>query len=400
MAVTTKCSAAVPHEAINESFEAFLARVHADDRARVEAWLAGAKRSEIAVNGTFRSIRPGGGIGWIEVYAKGYPGADRVSCRLVGVFKDITERRRREEQLRQAAVIYETATEGIAILDVTRRVVSINPAFTVLTGHTLEEVFGQDPERFLHARPHSNHFYSQLEGTAEEQRQGEIQCRRKNGEPFQVWETVSTVRDGNGKLTHYAIVFSDITAARKAEEQLHYLAHHDPLTGLPNRLLFNERLEHALERARRDRARCSLLFVDIDDFKDINDTLGHASGDALLQTVATRIQGIVRRSDTAARFGGDEFVVIAEEIAHGRYAARLAGKLLNAVSEPIELAGERIAVSASVGIGIYPHDGTNKLAAWGSKVSAPVALAQRSTFSAPAGVAAPVARITSAPKAD
>jgi diguanylate cyclase (GGDEF)-like protein/PAS domain S-box-containing protein len=228
--------------------------------------------------------------------------------------------------------------------------VSVNPAFDILTGHTLEEIFGQDPERFLHVRPHSERFYSQLEGTADGQWQGEIQCRRKNGETFQVWEMVSTVRDRSGKLTHYAIVFSDITAARRAEEQLHYLAHHDPLTGLPNRLLFNERLEHALERARRDRVRCALLFVDFDDFKVINDTLGHASGDALLQIIATRVQGVVRRSDTAARFGGDEFVVIAEEIAHAEDAARLAAKLLNTVSEPIELAGERIAVSASVGI--------------------------------------------------
>jgi predicted signal transduction protein with EAL and GGDEF domain len=162
---------------------------------------------------------------------------------------------------------------------------------------------GQDPDELLHARRHSDQFYPRLATTSGGQWQGETYCQRKNGEVFPAWESVSIVWDPEARITHYAVAFSDITAIRQAETQLNHLAHHDPLTGLPNRLLFNDRLDQALERARRDQQRCALLFLDLDGFKIINDTLGHRSGDLLLQTIAARLKGALRRSDTAARWG-------------------------------------------------------------------------------------------------
>jgi diguanylate cyclase (GGDEF)-like protein len=174
-------------------------------------------------------------------------------------------------------------------------------------------------------------------------------------------ESVSVVRDAEGVITHYVAVFADITAIRRAEKQLQHLAHHDPLTGLPNRLLFNDRLDQTLEWARRERQRCALLFFDLDGFKVINDTWGHGFGDLLLQALAARIKVALRRSDTVARLGGDEFVVIMADIAQAQDGARLARKLLETLAAPVELVGERIAMSASVGgISIYPADGTDR----------------------------------------
>jgi diguanylate cyclase (GGDEF)-like protein len=171
---------------------------------------------------------------------------------------------------------------------------------------------------------------------------------------------VSVVRDEAGEVTHYVAAFSDISAMREAEKELHRFSHHDPLTGLPNRLLFNDRLDQVLERAAREKQRCALLFLDLDGFKVINDTLGHASGDLLLQSIAVRLKGALRRSDTAARLGGDEFVVIMADIAHAEDGAPLARKLLETIAVPIEVAGEQITMSASVGLSVYPDDGADR----------------------------------------
>ena len=347
-------------EPIGETWESFLARVHPEDREGVERALKEALIQGASLNLVFRYLRSDGQAGWIETHVKACSGTGDAAAHLVGVVKDITERRQMEERLRQAGAVFETTAEGIFIMDAAHRIVSVNSAFTAITGYRLGEALGQDPDELLHARRHSDQFYPRLATTAGGQWQGETYCQRKNGEVFPAWESVSMVRDPEARITHYAVAFSDITAIRRAETQLNHLAHHDPLTGLPNRLLFNDRLDQALERARRDQQRCALLFLDLDGFKIINDTLGHRSGDLLLQTIAARLQGALRRSDTAARLGGDEFVVIMADIAHAEDGARLARKLLEALSIPIELAGERIAVSASVGLSVYPEDGADR----------------------------------------
>ena len=347
-------------EPVSETHDAFLARVHPEDRRAIERALREALSRGTPLNLVFRYLRPNGQEGWIEVHAQIHSGTVGAAARLVGVVKDITERKQMEEQLEQAKVVFETTAEGIFIMDEAQRIASVNLAFTGITGYRPEEVLGQDPNELLHARRHSDQFYPRLETTLRGQWQGETYCRRKNGEVFPAWESVSVVRDAEGVITHYVTVFADITAIRRAEEQLQHLAHHDPLTGLPNRLLFNDRLDQTLEWARREGQRCALLFFDLDGFKHINDTLGHCCGDLLLQTLAARIKVALRHSDTVARLGGDEFVVIMANIAQAEDGARLARKLLETLAAPIELVGERIAVSASVGISIYPDDGTDR----------------------------------------
>jgi diguanylate cyclase (GGDEF)-like protein/PAS domain S-box-containing protein len=347
-------------EPIGESWEAFLARVHPDDRAGVQEAMEEAVAFGRSLNLIFRTQQPGGEIGWIEAHAKAAQTTPPGAVRVVGIVKDITERREAEERLRQVAVVLETLAEAIFIMDREHRIVSVNPAFTAITGYPPEAVLGQDPDVLLHARRHTDQFYPRLETTGGGQWQGETYCRHKNGTVVPVWENVSVVRDEKGAVTHYVAVFSDISAIRRAETQLTHLAHYDALTGLPNRVLFNDRLDQTLARAQREEGRCAILFFDLDGFKVINDTLGHSSGDLLLQTVATRLKAGLRSHDTAARLGGDEFVVLLVQIAHPEDAARGARKLLEALATPVELGGERVTVSASVGLSVYPDNGRDR----------------------------------------
>ena len=347
-------------ETLHEDWRAVLERVHAEDRGSVKESIAQCIAQDTPLNLVFRYMRTDSDVGWLELHGKAYTQRSGSAARLVAVVKDITERKLKDEQLRQANVAYETTIDGIFILDVNHRIISANPAFATLTGYEIDEVLDRNPDEFLHARRHSDHFYTQLEVTAEGRWQGEIACRRKSGEVFPVWERVGAVRDPAGAVTHYVVVFSDTTAMRMAEQRLTHLAHHDGLTGLPNRLLFNDRLDQALERARRDKAHCALLFIDLDGFKLINDTLGHSMGDQLLGCIAGRLKENVRASDTAARLSGDEFVVIAEHIAHPENAALLADKLLKILAMPVLLDAAQVAVSASIGIAVYPEDGEDR----------------------------------------
>ena len=347
-------------EPISESWGAFLTRVHPEDRAGVQVAMEEAVAFGKSLNLVFRTQRSGKEIGWIEAHAKASQMELPGQVRVVGIMKDITERREAEERLRQASAIFEATAEGIFIMDHEHRIVSVNPAFTVITGYSPDAVLGGDPDVLLHARRHSDQFYPRLESTSNAQWQGETYCRHRNGTVFPVWESVSVVRDEGGVVTDYVVAFSDISALRRAEAQLDHLAHHDPLTGLPNRLLFNDRLDQMVARALREDQHCAILFFDLDGFKIINDTLGHSSGDFLLQTVATRIKRQLRSNDTAARLGGDEFVILLDHIAHPEDAARIARKLLDALAAPVELGGERVTVSASVGLAVYPDNGHDR----------------------------------------
>jgi PAS domain S-box-containing protein len=220
-----------------------------------------------SLNLAFRTQRPGGAIGWIEAHAK--PSVTELAGQrhVVGVMKDITARREAEERLRQAAAVFQTTAEGIFLMDREHRLVSVNPAFSAITGYRPDEVLGHDPEVLLHARRHSDQFYRRLETNPGGHWQGETYCRHKNGTVFPAWENVSVVRDEGGAVGHYVVAFSDISAMRRAEAQLNHLAHHDPLTGLPNRPLFNDRLDLTLARAQREEGRCAILFFDLDGFK-------------------------------------------------------------------------------------------------------------------------------------
>ncbi|MFC4158672.1 two-component system response regulator [Chitinimonas lacunae] len=349
-----------PLEPISESPQDFLSWVHPDDRQLARQKLERVMGGDNSLNMVLRHLRAGGESGWVEVLARAFPGDTLETTRVVGVIKDISERRKLEERLRQTCVAFETTAEAIFILDRQRRIVSTNPAFTEITGYRPEEVLGLDPETLLFTQPRGQPFYERLSGSETGQWQGEVQCRRRSGELFPAWQSISYVPDSNGDVTHYVLALADISAIRHAEDQLLILAHFDALTGLPNRVVFNDRLDQALAQARRLRQRLAVMFMDLDGFKGVNDTLGHAIGDLLLQAVAERIKSFVRSNDTAARLGGDEFVLLMAGISSGTEAAQFCRRLLRAIEAPIELESHQVSVSASLGISVYPDDGHDR----------------------------------------
>ena len=275
----------------------------------------------------------------------------------VAVVEDVTERKRLEDHLRLAATVFENTGEGLFITDSTRHIIHVNPAFTVLTGFEIEDVLGKTP-RVLSSGRHSPDFYDHMsEILARSGKwQGEIWNRRKTGEMFAEWLNIAAVRDDQDQITNYVAVFSDITSRKQDEERLSYQANHDPLTRLPNRTLFQERLSRALTRANRAQSRVALLFIDLDFFKQVNDTLGHLAGDILLQQVAERLTACVRQGDTVARLAGDEFTVILEDIAEAHDCAVVAHKILISLATPFDLQGREAHISSSIGVALYPGD--------------------------------------------
>ena len=274
----------------------------------------------------------------------------------VWVFADISERRQNEEKLRLSATVIDHIADGVMVVDADGITVAVNPAFTAITGYTREEVLGH-PWGVRRSGYHGDAFYEEMERQVKQEDfwRGEFRTARKNGEAYVEWLTVSTVRDDAGKVTHYVGVLNDITRLKESQEKLDYLAHHDPLTSLPNRLLFNDRLLHAIGRATRINQQLAVMFIDLDRFKNVNDTLGHQVGDELLKQVALALAGQLREGDTLARLGGDEFIVLLENV-DGLKAGHVAEKLVAMFEQPFIVADYELFVTGSVGISVYPND--------------------------------------------
>ncbi|MDN5848359.1 MAG: EAL domain-containing protein, partial [Nitrococcus sp.] len=273
---------------------------------------------------------------------------------------NITQRKQAEERLLLAAV-FENTNEAIFILDTRLRMVAVNKAFTAITGYRAEELVGRRPNRF-HPYRLDTDIYGHLRSAVRRagQWQGETTSRRKNGNAYPVWVSLNTVRDQQGKISHFVIVFSDITLRKETEQHLHELAHRDALTKLPNRAVLREHLKHALAQAHRYGWHVAVMFLDLDRFKLINDTLGHEAGDRLLVEVAHRLNHCVRDGDTVARLGGDEFTVVIENTAHSRNVTQIAKKIMRMLARPVTIDGNEIHTSASIGIAVYPQDGENE----------------------------------------
>ncbi len=278
----------------------------------------------------------------------------------IWVYADVTERRQAEEKLRLSATVLEHIADGVMVIGLDGRIVAVNPAFTQITGYTEGEALGQDAS-MTRSHRHDQEFYDgmwkELGGSGFWR--GEIWNRRKSGELYLEWLTISAVRDGHGLITHYVGVFSDITKVKESQEKLDHMAHHDPLTALPNRLLFHDRLDHALQRAARDQQQLAILFIDLDRFKNVNDTLGHHIGDELLKQVAKALTGKLRDGDTLARLGGDEFIVLLENVDGEFGAGHVAEKLMAMFEQPFMVSDYELFVTGSVGISLYPHDATD-----------------------------------------
>ena len=268
------------------------------------------------------------------------------------------ERQRQDADLRVAATAFETQ-ESVVILDAERRIVRVNRAFSRTFGYGMEEVQGR-PIVMIRSERQPPAYFSEVWDVVNRLGtwQGEVWYRRKSGEVFPCWVSLTSVRDENGRVSHHVATMFDITAQKQAQEEIRQLAYFDPLTELPNRRMLMDQLRHALAAARRSQHHGALLFLDLDNFKAINDTLGHDKGDALLHEVARRLAHAVRESDTVARLGGDEFVVMLTDLAHeslvaAREAEVVAGKLLAALREPYDLGGVGHHNSGSIGVTLF-----------------------------------------------
>ena len=273
---------------------------------------------------------------------------------------DITRQKQSESKLSMASVIFNNIGEGIFVTDKDKNIISVNEAFTAITGFTLQDVYRKNAD-FLQSKKNNlktDDELSRLNGRTNSW-QGEVWRRHKTGTDFPSWTTVSEVRDANGEVAHYIHVFMDITHFKKTQDHLGFLAYHDQLTKLPNRLLLKDRIDHSLQNALREGSQSAVLFLDLDRFKGINDTYGHAVGDGLLREVAKRIKNLVRKEDTVSRYAGDEFVVFMENIPDAKNPAKLAQKLIETFNVPVYIKGYRLKISTSVGISLFPQDGND-----------------------------------------
>ncbi len=293
------------------------------------------------------------GIAWLILLFLG-----SFACWQFAVNRIDRQNLRREVELH--AKLYATTTEGILITDPDSNIVATNDAFTLITGYTEDEVLGKKP-KILSSGKHDERFYRDLWSTLALQGnwEGEVVNRRKDGGIYTEWLRISEIRDELGTITHYVAIFSDITSRKLSEEELHRRAHYDTLSGLSNRLSFNERLSQDLARARRNKSTLALLYIDLDKFKPINDTYSHQAGDQVLREVADRLQSLVREVDTVARIGGDGFAIILAEIDTAEHIDIVVAKIRKRLTDPFEYQGESLHVGASIGTAVFPDDATD-----------------------------------------
>ena len=276
----------------------------------------------------------------------------------VVLFRDITQEYETKKRQQRSDVAFSTLAEGVMVTDAKGRIEAVNRAFSEITGYAEDEVLGKNPS-LLKSGQHDKAFYDALwdQLILEGRWEGEIWNRRKNGQIYPEFLRIASVMGEHGNITEYVATFSDATEKRQHERQLHKLAYTDPLTSLHNRAAFIEMFGHALAHAERRHSRCALLYLDLDRFKKINDTLGHEVGDKVLTETAQRLNQAVRNDDEVARLGGDEFIVLLEDIRQDDAPARVARKIVSLLGQPINLDPHVLHVTASVGIAIYPEDG-------------------------------------------
>ncbi|QCU89957.1 EAL domain-containing protein [Thiomicrorhabdus sediminis] len=279
---------------------------------------------------------------------------------IYAVANDITERKKVEDKLRDIAEVFHSSGEGVMLTDENCLIKDVNNAFINITGYSKEEVIGKNP-KILSSGHHDRAFYQSMWEVLKKSGHwsGEIWNRRCNGEVYPELLTISSVLDELGSLKGFVGVFSDITNIKESERKIRFLAHHDPLTELPNRLLLDARLGHSINHASRNKRKLAVMFIDVDRFKYINDSMGHSVGDELLRELASRLIGLVRSEDTVSRIGGDEFVIILEDVSGAESLVNITNKIMSEISSPFELSGNEIRITASVGIAFYPDDGAD-----------------------------------------
>ncbi|HEU0187872.1 MAG TPA: EAL domain-containing protein [Gallionellaceae bacterium] len=347
---------------IGNNIRAWESRVHPDDKARVLRDLREYLRGNTKhLSSEYRVLCKDNSWKWI--LSRGMAASrneDGRVLRMIGTHTDINERKKAEEELRLAALVYQNSSEAMTVTDRHGIIVSVNPAFTALTGYSLEEVLGKS-SKMINSGRDTRESYQDMwrEINSIGHWQGEIWNRRKNGELYLEWLTINTIYNDDGSVHRYVALFSDITQKKESEELIWRQANFDTLTSLPNRRMFYDRLEQEVKKSHRSGLPMALMLLDLDRFKEVNDTLGHAQGDVLLVEAARRISECVRKSDTVARLGGDEFTIILSELEDINSAERIAQNIIDSLARPFQLQQEAVFVSASVGITLYPNDAHN-----------------------------------------
>lgn len=340
------------------SYETFVEHVHPEDRQRVQDAVHHALTSTEPYKIDHRIINKQGML--LEVREEGEVECDAngVPIRMFGTIQDVTLYRHSEKQLALAARVFDSSIEGITITDADGVIQSVNKAFTHITGYSQEEVIGKKPS-ILKSDRHDQPFYQAMWSTLREtgRWEGEIWNRRKNGEVYPEHLTITAIMDEYGQLSHHVAVFHDLSEIRSYEDQIHYQAYHDVLTSLPNRLLLLDRLNVAIAHAQHSTHRVAVLCLDLDNFKHINDSLGHMAGDVLLQQVAERLKACVAADSTVARLGGDDFAILVEQGDDLKDVVLMTEKILGQFIAPFNLTSYETFVTASVGITSFPDDG-------------------------------------------
>ena len=340
------------------TYQDFLQAVHPRDRKFVQEAVDQALYQGSPYDIDHRILRPDGGervvreLGQVEYDQRGRP------QRMMGTVHDITEQRRAQDKLELAQRVFDIASEGITITDAAGRITYVNRAFTSITGYSAEEVMGHTP-RLLKSDRHDLNFYREMWHTLREQGQwrGKIWNRRKSGEAYPEWLAITAMRDSQGRISGYVAVFHDISDIVLTREKLEFHTNHDALTGLPNKELFRDRLQVALARAGGAKAKIAVLSVDLDNFKTINNSLGHLVGDELLQQAAQRLVAALSDKATVSRLGGDEFFIMLENLEGSRRALQAVRDISNCFSRAFEVEGHELFMTCCVGLTLSPDDG-------------------------------------------
>ncbi|AEF99989.1 sensor domain-containing protein [Methylomonas methanica] len=340
------------------TFPILIDPVHPDDRAAINKAYLASQTVDKPITIDHRLLFADGRVKWVRKCFITHRDADDRPSRLVGTVQDITAERLIDEQLLLAASVFESSLNGILITDAGGRIIKVNQTFTEILGYSPEEVLGHKPGLFKSGY-HDKDFYRKLWSTLKlaGKWQGEIWDQRKNGECVPLWQSISAVSDSEGHVIRYIGVFYDLSEQKRTAEHIHHLAYYDSLTDLPNRQLFTERCELALENVRRTHQLLAVLFLDLDRFKHVNDSLGHPVGDELLRAVAQRLKNILRHGDTVARLGGDEFIVLLDDVENLEIIEHVATKILEGFAKPFMAREHKLEIGTSIGISRYPEDG-------------------------------------------
>ena len=346
-----------------ETLPNWIARTHPEDRARVGiAYRQYVQGTSPEYQVEFRQRKRDGD--WIWILSKGsivQRDSDGAPLRMIGTHADITEHKAVEARLGLAATVFSHAREGILITDADGRIVEVNATFSTITGYSRAAALGKEPRQLLDSGRQGDDFYATLNATLNSTGSwsGELWSRRENGEPFAELRTVSVVCDKSGSVRNYVTLFSDISAIKAHQRQLEHIAHFDALTGLPNRVLLADRLQHAMAQCQRRNQSLAVAFLDLDGFKAVNDLHGHAMGDRLLVALSNRMRDALRDGDTLSRIGGDEFVAVLVELEAPDDCEPVLQRLLRAAADAVQIDGTTLQVSGSVGVTIYPQDGAD-----------------------------------------